>query len=529
MSSESLYAHLASKVNLRKLVTSLALLSALVAVLNTFVASYRVQRHQLMHATLEANRTYAAKLAQSTDSFLKSALRELQVSAGVIAGLISDEEALQKEAHRVRLQNESFNSVVVVDDTGLVLATSPDVLNIRGKQLVSAANEQALRQRAPMISDPFVSLAGNYLINISQPIVSEEGHYLGYVSGTIYLKEENVLGSLLGEHYYQDGSSLYVVDRSGRILYHPDRRRIGERVAGNMAIQSVMRGESGAQQILNSQGVEMLAGYAHVPANGWGIISQRPLASTLAPLSGLMRDVLLHTTPLALISLIVIWLCAREISRPLWLLARYVRGSDTGGALGRVASVRPWYFEVASLKQAVLSSLFASQAKIERLSRDSSTDPLTGVLNRRGLDERYGLLRAAQLPGALLALDLDRFKRINDTFGHDTGDLVLKAFADILQMTSREADVVARVGGEEFVVLLPGADLSVALSAAERIRERVAAHDMPASVGQVTVSIGVTVWPAGIHALRELQIQADKALYEAKDSGRNCVRAYKSA
>lgn len=165
------------------------------------------------------------------------------------------------------------------------------------------------------------------------------------------------------------------------------------------------------------------------------------------------------------------------------------------------------------------------EAQLQKLA---STDPLTGLFNRRVFLERLELERAkvARLrhySTVLLMLDLDFFKRINDTFGHATGDAVLKAFAEIARNNSRAIDVPARLGGEEFAILLVGANKKDALTMAERLRRQVSeiVIDHEAGPVQVTVSIGAAVLLADDSDGEAVLHRADAALYEAKDRGRN--------
>lgn len=158
-------------------------------------------------------------------------------------------------------------------------------------------------------------------------------------------------------------------------------------------------------------------------------------------------------------------------------------------------------------------------------------DQLTGLHNRRYLDTRLSalfnesVLRARAL--ALLVLDVDRFKAVNDSFGHDAGDEVLREFADRVRACTRGIDLVARMGGEEVVVVLPDTTLEAAQAVAERIRQRVEAepfaiHRNTRTIS-VTVSIGVASRRAGDVSPAEMAKRADDALYRAKESGRNCV------
>jgi diguanylate cyclase (GGDEF)-like protein len=160
-----------------------------------------------------------------------------------------------------------------------------------------------------------------------------------------------------------------------------------------------------------------------------------------------------------------------------------------------------------------------------RLEELATTDALTGLRNRRKFDTEIDTewRRAIRQSGtlALLLIDADHFKRFNDTLGHQAGDQALRAIADCIQQSAtRAGDCAARYGGEEFAVLLPGISATEALVVAERIRLRVAA--LPADPGALTVSIGVaSMTPIVTMNYSDLVEAADKALYVAKDAGRN--------
>jgi diguanylate cyclase (GGDEF)-like protein len=167
--------------------------------------------------------------------------------------------------------------------------------------------------------------------------------------------------------------------------------------------------------------------------------------------------------------------------------------------------------------------------QVERLERDSVTDGLTGLTNRRGLDRALKAATDRALREdtdlALLLLDLDDFKRVNDDFSHSVGDDVLREVASILGDVTRRADVCARYGGEEFVVLLPTARLERATAVAEELRRRVADQEWSriATGLTVTTSVGVSLLSRSGDA-RALLGAADRALYDAKRSGKDQVR-----
>jgi diguanylate cyclase (GGDEF)-like protein len=182
---------------------------------------------------------------------------------------------------------------------------------------------------------------------------------------------------------------------------------------------------------------------------------------------------------------------------------------------------------------ALLGALILVGTRNERmrdLQREASQDPLTGLKNRRRFEEdlHRELARGHRdgTPGALLMLDLDNFKQVNDTLGHPVGDRVIGEIAGVLGRRTRETDVLARVGGDEFAIILPNCGEAeaqrVAESIATSIREHVPQTD---EVPQITVSVGIAMFGAGTEASFEsVQADADAAMYAAKDAGRDGVR-----
>lgn len=490
----------------------------------SYFASYRVQRQLLIDHALEANRVYATKLATITETFIGNALQQLSFSAGVQGHQLSDAAALQVETDRVLGQSMAFNSTFVIDANGVLLAISPASLrHFVGTRMQSPGAQEALHERRPLVSTPYLSAANNLVVVVSHPIFDDNGRYLGYVGGSLYLRERNILNSLLGEHFYKDGSYLYVVDRNRRLLYHPNSQRVGTVVEGNALVDQLATLDSGTRQLTNSQGVEMLAGYATVPSAGWGVVAQQPLAQTVTPLSHLILNVIGTSAPFALVGSLLLWWLALTIARPLWQLAAGARSMDRAGTAERLHRVPAWYFEAAELKRALLFGLNLLHERIGRLDRDAQTDPLTGLGNRRSLELSLSLLEAEGRAFAAIVLDIDHFKRVNDSHGHEVGDQALRQLAELMRRCCREGDLLCRTGGEEFLMMLPGASLEVAAVVAERLR--VTVQDTPLEpVGAVTISLGVARWDgeAGSEPVETLS-EADRALYRAKQEGRNRV------
>jgi diguanylate cyclase (GGDEF)-like protein len=168
----------------------------------------------------------------------------------------------------------------------------------------------------------------------------------------------------------------------------------------------------------------------------------------------------------------------------------------------------------------------------KRLKKLSITDGLTGLFNHRHihqlLHEQWQRTQRTNEPLAVVMLDLDKFKQVNDTYGHPTGDVILYETAQILEETAREIDRVGRYGGEEFIAILPNSDEDAATQFAERVRHAVEAHvfrDEDTEV-RMTMSCGLAAFPdEAVDEPEELLKRADEALYAAKEGGRNRVVA----
>ena len=247
-----------------------------------------------------------------------------------------------------------------------------------------------------------------------------------------------------------------------------------------------------------------------------------PQAPGAAPV---MRDVAFTVGLFALVSaaLIMAYGSFRERMNRLRLFCKLVEDGDLHPVLDLGPDNRP--DDLTLLAQ----SFDAMRA---RLSEQIGTDPLTGCLNRRALETRLRAdLRQAKRRGttlAVLAIDLDHFKEINDTHGHPFGDLVLSGLANIMKETARDTDAVARLGGDEFIVVLPDTGWQGALTFAERIRRRVdeTTFSSPTASMRITISVGVALARGTdpISAATLLQ-DADQSLYKAKSGGRNRVFA----
>jgi two-component system cell cycle response regulator len=192
-----------------------------------------------------------------------------------------------------------------------------------------------------------------------------------------------------------------------------------------------------------------------------------------------------------------------------------------------INALSPYQIELLEVLGNQASTSIANAKFHEEIERLAITDGLTGLFNHRHFQERlsqeFNRLERFSEPISLLIIDIDNFKKINDTYGHPVGDTVLKDVANIVRKTIRNIDIPARYGGEEFTVILLGTQARGAMNMAERLRKAVmnTAFSAGENIFKVTVSTGISTYPHGIRRKEELIERADKALYHAKRTGRN--------
>lgn len=497
------------------------------AALNTIVG-YQAQKQSLARNTLELNRITANELSVAIDTIFVSMTQSLKTASAHFATPASRDGRASDWLDYTRGSMSFFNSIALVDDKGKITAVSPYKGDLVGQVLTSAAAKQALSERVPLVSEPYVALTKRLLVLVSYPIFDADGAYRGFVSGTIYLHESNVLQTILGtQESNLNGSYYYVVDHRGNIIYHPDKARIGDNVAVNGAVAEIMQGRGGQKEITNTRGLRMLAGYAIVPSVEWGIVSQTPTTTVTRSVKGIVTRMALISAPFILMLALLVIGISHRLAYPLRRLAGYASLLNKGETAEIPAlTTRHLIYEANELNRAVIDAFRMMGDRTEALSIEAHTDALTGLRNRRFLDSLLASWDRQRQPYAVILMDLDRFKSVNDTYGHLKGDEVLQFLADVLLEEKRDCDYACRYGGEEFILLLPYGDKELAYLLAESIRVRLMEAESP--IGRpVTLSLGIAARPQdGANAAAVVHC-ADEALYRAKESGRNRAVVYR--
>lgn len=259
---------------------------------------------------------------------------------------------------------------------------------------------------------------------------------------------------------------------------------------------------------------------------GWSL-TLIPLVAVLAHLDGGAGSPMAHVMLLPLVFAAMAYPVRATVLVGVAAVVGHLALAGLGGTPPGDAAVQVTVLGLVTVMGARIAhsheqALRESEALAARLGELARVDGLTGCLNHRAFHEHLeaALATGGHGPVALLEVDIDCFKTVNDTYGHPRGDEVLEAVGTLLRSQARRDDVVARMGGEEFFVLLPDTDVATAAGVAERLRASVATAALPVAV---TVSVGVSVLPDLATSASQLVDSADRALYAAKRAGRDRV------
>ena len=369
-----------------------------------------------------------------------------------------------------------------------------------------------------------------------------------------------VLESLTPASSDESALELFIFDRQGTLIFAPGGRTEVMRAAGQRLPEGIQinnnRDGGGSTQTTVARwqdGKRYLTAATQLqPRNaasdlGWRIVARQPVELAFAEADDTVQLALAIGLVAAMFASALAWLAARRLSVDLYALADAASGVEAGRPGSDIPAMQSSR-EVQQLSQSLgrmthhlLAAREAMEEKVRlrtleleaanrALDLQARTDALTGLLNRRGFETQMAfavaLARRSSRPLSLITVDVDHFKRVNDTYGHEAGDEVLRRLARTLESRLRGSDVVARLGGEEFVALLPDTDLNGAQSIAQALVTAMAEQQDPV-VGTITVSAGVATMRGAEDNGAAMLRRGDAALYEAKGQGRNrvCVEA----
>lgn len=455
----------------------------------------------------------------------RAILRTIAADTQLIDHLPMDCDAL----NAIVSVNAQVRSLTYIDREGaIVCATSPGAkgLDLSGRDyfriaLRGISNLQAVSQNY---------LSGEPAVYLAEPVADAEGTVNGVLVARVTISE--LLPGSFGNTIAASSQSM-AVDPGGTVLvaYPPSPHLVGTDQRQTEVVSAALARTSGTIITPGPDEVARLYGFTRLPSSNMHLIVGIDLTAVTAQ----VEEATWHAgiTLLIAVSILLggLWIFGEKLiiepvqslSRRLIRFGRGEASEDTTTTV--VAELEPLATAFEAMAEELTRRENALRSANRRLSSLASLDSLTGIANRRSFDSVFAVQWGSSRSLALLMVDIDNFKAYNDFFGHQEGDRCIRAVAHTLAGAVRGTDIVARIGGEEFAVLMPGAGLSAAADVAERLRHAIENLDVahaPKIGGHVTVSIGCAACVPSDH-LRgsDLMLAADTALYAAKRNGRN--------
>jgi len=432
-------------------------------------------------------------------------------------------------ARRLTLRNE-FSNLVAFDASGKLVANLDGSRNVASLNVANRDYFQAsLAAHRGVTSAPFRSqVSGKPTVLVTEPVYDADGKLVYLLAGAIDLQQPSFFGRL---NTLKPGATgyLFIVTTDGLVVQHPDTRRLLSNVRASgyasPSMLAALKGFEGWVSGVGHTGVPALLSYKRLRTANWIVGSVYPLGEALTPFIDMRFKSLIASAVVAVVAGLFGWLTVLRLLRPLRALRRHVADLAAGGTDISVFNVRR-RDEFGDLSRAFYG-LSRQRAQAETaLAALARTDALTGLHNRRMFEETFNIAIArAHRTHTLLALaylDIDHFKHINDTLGHGMGDRVLVEFAARLKEAVRATDTVARLAGDEFVVIFENlTDPRLPEVMGEKILAAMRAPFVLSDASlAISASVGIAIGAVEGATMEHFLATADAALYAAKEAGR---------
>ncbi len=527
-----------SGIRTKLVVTICLLFLALFAIQFYSVITYQEQKN-LETATIDLSQR-AISMARAVDEKLRRAHNALTAVAAVCPYQEDDIDAMQRWINdRVGIAQIFDNGIFLFSANGKLLVERPFLPGRRGRSYAFRSYyQQTVASKQPYINTPYASSkTGHPAIMMTAPIFDTHHHMLGILGGSLDLLSHNFLANITQERLGQHGY-FFIADLKRTIILHPDKHRILQHdvsPGADVLFDKAMNGFEGTATTVNSRGIAMLTSFVRIPTTNWILGANRPVDEIYATTNQIRHTMWLLIGGSTMLVMLVMLIMLRRTLNPLFQLATHIRHMEHNQGQARFFNYKR-NDEISYLTRALNNMIANNDTIMQKLKILAARDPLTNLYNRRMFMEfaHKALEQTRRKHGnlCLLMLDLDYFKRVNDTYGHLAGDKVLQDIAGIISTTMRTVDICSRYGGEEFCALMLDTTAEEALETASRLRATIEQttirlpttdQDEPANIS-ITASIGVAKWLEDWN-VDQLIAQADKALYQAKADGRNKVVA----
>lgn len=516
---------------------------------------------------LEKHLLIAKSTGETIRLYFSTYQKSLQVFAHTANLIHSKDPALfqkQLDEFLITLENVDVLSYVSLDNYSKVISVKPNPQEVLNKNTINSDpflkylnlgnRHSSLRDVSPIFSS---SVSKHPVVLVKAYVFDKTGNKRGVLFAEVGL---NYINDVCGKINYGSKEYCSIVDSLGKVVAHPNQQWVKEshNLSKMLVVQKIKRGNSGTINFYSPHlGEEAVAGFATVEKLGWGVIVFQSQTNLDSPLREVMITILKWLIMGVFLALIVAYMLTLQITKPLSTLVLKSKEADIrtdSFNLGALPKNSP--LEIAQLWSAIsslVSRLQESNTEVKKLnyslSKDiekataklrqtnkylykiSSRDHLTNIANRRYFEDSISsIIKKSQGERAsVILIDVDKFKFINDTYGHDAGDLALVHIAKLMKKCTREGDLPARLGGDEFVIYIKNCGPKSLNRVAENLRKTVEKSPIiwAGKTINLTLSIGTVNQEIDEKtSLTKLLKFADLAMYESKKISRNRVSAF---
>lgn len=483
------------------------------------VLTYFYFRQEIKKTISDQQFTMVSLVSRSIDQKLNSSLEVIvEVAKLVTVETVQDANVAQKFLDSRPGSLSIFdNGLFLFDPDGRIIAESPYRPNRRGRDISFREYfKQTVATAKPHISAPYVSTHTPEApaIMFTAPVLDARGRLIGIVGGSLNLLHDNFLGELSRTPIAETGY-FYLITPDRNLIMHPDRSRIlknPEPKDANPLLEKALNGFEGTRENINSYGNRYLTTFKHLQAVDWIVGANYPVSEAFRPLKSIQLYFLVLAVIGATLTYFIVKLMMERFTAALVRFADHVRNISNKQGDNRLFD-HCLDDEVGTLARTFNAMVRAEDQKSRELFHASTHDALTGLYNRAYFDsELQRLSRGRQTPISVVVADIDGLKICNDTWGHAAGDALIAAAAKIFLDSFRTEDIVARIGGDEFAVLLPGMNREHVETVLARINASIAMVQPIQGHCRLAVSLGSTTCE-NPESLLEAFRQADHQMY----------------
>ncbi len=455
------------------------------------------------------------EIARDTDDALTDTRQAIIAAASTIPRAAAKNRAIAQQVldRRRGLRNLFDNGIFLFSPSGKLIAESPD-LHRRGSDF--SGQDYVLKTIAtarPHISKPYASAQPHHhpAVMFTAPVFGGDGNVIAVLAGGVDLTRDNFLG---GRAHTTVGTNgyVYIFDTDRTIIMHPDRNSIlkqDESSGNNRVFDEVIAGFDGTEETVNSRGEHALTSFRHLKTANWILAANYPITEAYAPIREATRYSIIATVAGVALSVWVVWLTMKVLTAPLVHLTKHI-GSMSGNEGAKEMHIGTGD-EIGELAEAFNTMVRDLDRKMDDLRYMGTHDLLTGLYNRAYFnDEVERLARGRQLPVSIIRAEVNSLKAVNNDQGDEAGDVLLRAATGILLAAFRTEDMVARVGDDEFAVLLPGTTARTAAEAVKRIRKCQKEANAAAAECVVSLSLGAATAECGDDIPRALKVSDER-------------------